>query len=208
MNIAYLKAMPIEEFILLAAPYLEAVEDDLNENPEYGRAALEMARERIHSLPDIARTATYFFTDDFPIDEAGRAKHLTPENLANAAKLRAKFAALSEWNAANIENAVRALSEELGSKSRFWCIPRVCWCRGRRWGRRCGNCSNFWAKSGFCGAWGARFDPSRPSPQVERGRARICPFLLQLLVKWSEWALDLLSTCGEGRGGGNHLTNS
>jgi hypothetical protein len=26
-----------------------------------------MARERIHGVADIARTATYFFTDDFPL---------------------------------------------------------------------------------------------------------------------------------------------
>ena len=116
MNIAYLKAMPIEEFILLAAPYLEHVEDDLNENPEYGRDAIALARERIQSLGDIARTATYFFTDDFPVDEAGKTKHLTPENLANAAKLRTKFEALSEWKASEIEGAVRSLSEELGVK--------------------------------------------------------------------------------------------
>ncbi|PQV63658.1 glutamyl-tRNA synthetase/nondiscriminating glutamyl-tRNA synthetase [Abditibacterium utsteinense] len=116
MNIAYLKAMPIDEFLILAAPHLESLEDDLNENPEYGRAALEMARERIQSLPDIARTATYFFTDEFPVDEAGRAKHLTPENLANAAKLRERFAALEEWNSQKIEAEVRALSEELGVK--------------------------------------------------------------------------------------------
>ena len=116
MNIAYLKAMPIEEFSLLAAPHLESLEDEINQDPEFGRAALEMARERIQNLPDIARTATYFFTDDFPIDEAGRAKHLTPENLANAARLRERFAAISNWNATEIEAAVRALSEELGIK--------------------------------------------------------------------------------------------
>ncbi len=116
MNIAYLKAMPITEFFALAAPHLESLEDAINANSEYGLAALEMARERIQNLPDIARTATYFFTDDFAVDEAGRAKHLTPENLENAAKLRAKFAELSEWDAAQIEAAVRELSEELGIK--------------------------------------------------------------------------------------------
>ncbi len=120
MNVAYLKAMPIEEFQILAAPHLEALEDEINSDPEYGRAALEMARERIHNTSDIARTATYFFTDDFPIDEAGRAKHLTPENLGSAAKLRARFETLdatkNEWNASQIEAAVRELAEELGVK--------------------------------------------------------------------------------------------
>lgn len=116
MNIAYLKAMPIAEFLVLAAPHLETLEDALTENPEYGRAALELARERIHNIADITRTGTYFFTDDFPVDEAGRAKHLTPENLGNAGKLRERLAALPDWNAAAIEGAVRDLSGELGVK--------------------------------------------------------------------------------------------
>lgn len=116
VNTAFLKAMPIEEFIALASPYLEAIEDEINVDPAYGRAAIEMARERIHGIADIARTAIYFFTDDFPIDEAGREKHLTSENLANAAKLRERFAALTSWTAAEIEGVVRTLSEELGIK--------------------------------------------------------------------------------------------
>jgi glutamyl/glutaminyl-tRNA synthetase len=75
-----------------------------------------MARERIHNLPDIARTATYFFTDAFTVDETGKSKHLTPENLQNTAKLAAKFEALTPWDAAQIEQTVRELSEELGIK--------------------------------------------------------------------------------------------
>ncbi|HEX9997576.1 MAG TPA: glutamate--tRNA ligase [Abditibacterium sp.] len=116
INVAYLKAMPIEAFIALAAPHLTEVEDELNSDPEYGRAAIEMARERIHGLADIQRTAIYFFIDAFPIDEAGAAKHLTAENLANCAKLRENLAALESWTATEIEGVVRTLSEELGVK--------------------------------------------------------------------------------------------
>jgi nondiscriminating glutamyl-tRNA synthetase len=116
MNTAYLKAMPIEQFIALAETYLADFEDALNANPEYGRAAIELARERIHGIADIQRTAVYFFTDDFPVDEAGKTKHLTPDNLANAAKLRDRFVALDQWAAEGIEGAVRSLSEELGIK--------------------------------------------------------------------------------------------
>ncbi len=116
MNIAHLKALPIAEFYALAAPHLETLEDEINSDPQYGLAALEMARERIHNLPDIARTATYFFTDEFAVDETGKSKHLTLENLQNAAKLHAKFEALTAWDAAQIEQTVRELSEELGVK--------------------------------------------------------------------------------------------
>ena len=116
MNTAYLKAMPIEQFQTFAAPFLANVENEMRADESYTRAALELARERIHRIEDISRTATYFFTDNYPIDETGAAKHFTPENLENVQKLRAKFENLGEWTTPQIEAAVRGLAEELGVK--------------------------------------------------------------------------------------------
>jgi len=116
MNVAYLKAMPIEEFSVFAKPFLTAVESEMAADETYTKASMELARERIHKIEDISRTATYFFTDDYPIDEAGKTKHFTPENLANVEKLRLKFEALTNWDVPSIEGAVRELAEELGVK--------------------------------------------------------------------------------------------
>ena len=116
MNVAHLKALPIDEFIEKVAPYLAHVETGMLVDETYTRAALELARERIHGLADIARTGTYFFTDDFPVDEAGATKHFTPENLENASLLRARFEALETFDAAAIEGAVRELAQERNVK--------------------------------------------------------------------------------------------
>jgi glutamyl-tRNA synthetase len=116
MNVAYLKAMPIEEFSVFAKPFLTTVESEMATDETYTKAAMELARERIHKIEDISRTATYFFTDAYPIDETGKTKHLTSENLANVAKLREKFEALTNWDVPSIEGAVRDLAEELGVK--------------------------------------------------------------------------------------------
>ena len=115
MNVAYLKSLPIREFAELAQPHLPALENALNEDEDYALGALEMARQRIHHIEDIARNAGYFFGDDYPQDEKG-AKHLTPENLAHEATLRERFAQLDDWDAASLEAAIRALAEEAGVK--------------------------------------------------------------------------------------------
>jgi len=128
MNAQYLKQMPLDEFLPLVRPALEA----FNMGDEaYSRRAIEMTRERIHGLPDIAigpdadkyygvasfdKGAAYFFSDDFSIDEAGREKHLGSENLALLSLLVARFEALPTFDAASIENAIREQSAHSGVK--------------------------------------------------------------------------------------------
>jgi glutamyl-tRNA synthetase len=128
MNAGYLKAMPLEEFVNLVRPTLE--EFDLSDQT-YTHKAVEMTRERVHGLPDIAigpdaakfygvstfdKGVRSFFSDDFPLDAQGEAKHLTPENRALLAQLVEKLEALEVFDAASIEGAIRAQSAESNVK--------------------------------------------------------------------------------------------
>ncbi|RYX85851.1 glutamate--tRNA ligase [bacterium] len=128
MNAQYLKAIPIEEFLNLVRPSLEQY--DLSDE-EYAQKAVEMTRERLHGLPDIAKGddkakyygvanfdngANYFFSDEYPMDATGATKHLTPENLALLEKLTEKLEALENFDAASIEGAIREQSTESGVK--------------------------------------------------------------------------------------------
>ena len=114
MNVAYLKAMPLDEFIELAASQLSPF--DLDADREYSQRALEMARERIRSLDDVAGAAHAFFRDDFPVDEAGAKKLFNEVSRARLGQLRDKLAALAEWNHDAIEAALRELATELEIK--------------------------------------------------------------------------------------------
>jgi glutamyl-tRNA synthetase len=103
----------------MAAPYLQEVEgyaQTLQQEPEYARAAIELARERIHALPDIATGAEPFFTDNYSVDETGAAKHLTETSRPRLAALRERLAAMPAWTHENIDAALRALAAELGAK--------------------------------------------------------------------------------------------
>jgi glutamyl/glutaminyl-tRNA synthetase len=114
MNVQWLKSLPIEEFLPLARPHLEGLLPvDLD---DYSRRALSLARERIRDLSDIRSGALPFFSDDFPLDEAGAAKHLTPEGRARLQKLRARLSALESWDHDGLEAAVREEAEAEGIK--------------------------------------------------------------------------------------------
>lgn len=128
MNAQYLKAIPIEEFLNLVRPSLEKY--DLSDD-NYTRTVVEMTRERLHGLPDIAKGddaakyygignfdngANFFFSDDFPMDATGAAKHMTPENLALLELLTQKLEALDVFDATSIEAAIRAQSGESNVK--------------------------------------------------------------------------------------------
>ncbi len=116
VNIQFLKQMPIEQFLELARPFLPVL--PLGDDIEYSKLALSMARERIHSIADIKDAATYFWSDDYALDETGKAKHLTETSLPKLRKLRDKFAQIpaENWNHDAVENAIRTLATELEIK--------------------------------------------------------------------------------------------
>jgi glutamyl-tRNA synthetase len=70
-------------------------------------------RERAKTLKEMAENSRYFFTDDIRMDPKAVAKHLGADGLASLAKIRARLAALTEWKAATINDALNALATEL-----------------------------------------------------------------------------------------------
>jgi glutamyl-tRNA synthetase len=61
----------------------------------------------------MAQNSRFFFSDDVPMDAKAVAKHLTADSLELLAKVRARLAALEEWTAAAIHDALNALATEL-----------------------------------------------------------------------------------------------
>jgi glutamyl-tRNA synthetase len=70
-------------------------------------------RERAKTLKEMAQNSRFFFSDDVPMDAKAVAKHLTADSLELLAKVRARLAALEEWTAAAIHDALNALATEL-----------------------------------------------------------------------------------------------
>ena len=70
-------------------------------------------RERAKTLKEMAENSRFFFTDDIRMDPKAVAKHLTADGLASLGKVRLRLAALNDWNAAAINDALNALAAEL-----------------------------------------------------------------------------------------------
>ncbi|HEV2228848.1 MAG TPA: glutamate--tRNA ligase [Steroidobacteraceae bacterium] len=70
-------------------------------------------RERAKTLKEMAENSRFFFSDDIRLDPKAVAKHLTADGLAGLGQVRARLAALAEWNAAAIHDALNALATEL-----------------------------------------------------------------------------------------------
>jgi glutamyl-tRNA synthetase len=87
---------------------------------EWFAKAVDLLRPRVRLLPDFCTWSRAFFSDDFEIDPAAKAKFWkdpkVPELLS---KLAEKLAAIlpSDWNHDACDHALRALAEAEGVKA-------------------------------------------------------------------------------------------
>ena len=95
------------EFHLRAAGY------DLAKGPKPADIVIAM-RDRVQTLKDMAERAAVWFGPLTTYDEAAVAKHLTAGARAPLADAREKLAALSEWSAESVSQALHATAEALG----------------------------------------------------------------------------------------------
>jgi glutamyl-tRNA synthetase len=70
-------------------------------------------RERAKTLKEMAENSRFFFTDDIRMDPKAVARHLTADGLAALGRVRAQLAALKEWKAVAINEALNTLAAEL-----------------------------------------------------------------------------------------------
>jgi glutamyl-tRNA synthetase len=71
-------------------------------------------RERAKTIKEMAQNSRYFFAATIDLDPKAASKHLTAAELPTLERLRARLAATSDWSAAKLNEALKALAEELG----------------------------------------------------------------------------------------------
>ena len=122
-NTQYLQKLPIEDLL----PQVEAElkrsglwkqEWATGAGHEWFSKTVDLLRPRVRLLPDFSSWSRAFFSDEFPIEEAGKAKFWrdpkVPELLA---KLADALAALPDWNHDACDHALRALADAAGVKA-------------------------------------------------------------------------------------------
>lgn len=109
MNGEYLRAMSLDRFIELARPFTDGHNDP---------KVLDLVKEKVKLLKELPDWINYFFTEDYPFDpEAVKKSCSTPQTSERLVKLAQKFSALSSWNAASLETALKALAVEMGIRA-------------------------------------------------------------------------------------------
>jgi glutamyl-tRNA synthetase len=122
-NTQYLQKLPIEDLL----PEVEAQlkQDGLwkeewaaGAGHEWFAKTVDLLRPRIRLLPDFSSWSRAFFSDEFPIDPAAKAKFWKDEKVPGLlAKLADALATLPEWNHDACDHLSRQVAEEGGVKA-------------------------------------------------------------------------------------------
>jgi glutamyl-tRNA synthetase len=122
-NTQYLQKLPIGDLL----PEVEAqLKEDGLWKEEWAAGAghgwflktVDLLRPRIRLLPDFSSWSRAFFSDEFAIDPAAKAKFWKDEKVPGLlAKLADALAALPEWNHDACDHAARKVAEEGGVKA-------------------------------------------------------------------------------------------
>lgn len=123
MNGVYIRELKPEEFVRRMLPWLEqaalATAADVQSQYDWFLTLAALVSERIKRMTEIAPLVRFLFDEDLEIDPGAAAKTLAqPGAQRMLASMRDTLAVLEPWTPEAIENALRALPEELGLKAR------------------------------------------------------------------------------------------
>jgi glutamyl-tRNA synthetase len=123
-NTQYLQKLPIEELLpeveneLKRSGLWEAEWADGAAKHEWFSKTVDLLRPRIRLLPDFSSWSRAFFSDEFEIDPAAKAKFWKDPNVPQLlARLADALAALPDWNHDACDHASRAVAEAAGVKA-------------------------------------------------------------------------------------------
>jgi glutamyl-tRNA synthetase len=120
MNGQHLAAMPLDALAPHVTPLMVAAglatEEQLEVKREWYYGLLDLLRVRVRRIDEIVPLAAHFFQDsvEFDADSVAKQWRDAPATSAILKAARERLAALPEWKATAMEEALRALAVELG----------------------------------------------------------------------------------------------
>ena len=130
VNFQYLKDLPVETYAWFARPVL--TEKGLiagNHSEDHLQRVLAICQDKITSLEELPAFCSYFFTDEYPVDEKAESRVMKKGNAAElASQVLAALQDVSadEWTVANLETAFNKLACDHGQEKPFlwWPLTR------------------------------------------------------------------------------------
>jgi glutamyl-tRNA synthetase len=117
LNGEYVRELGDDRFHELARVALEKAGVDFSKfPPDYVRAALDTCKGKFKIFSELPAYCGFYFTEDISYNPEGVAKHFIPENKPRLVAVRDAFAALENFDAANLETAMKSTAAQLGLK--------------------------------------------------------------------------------------------
>ena len=117
LNGEYLRELNGERFQEMGRHALEKAGIDLSKfSPDYVVAALDTCKGKFRTFSELPAYGGFYFRDDFEFNPEGVAKHFVPENKERLETVRAAFAGVENFDAANLETTLKATAANLGVK--------------------------------------------------------------------------------------------
>jgi glutamyl-tRNA synthetase len=114
VNSHYLKERPLPQLADDVIPYIVAKGYPVPQDKSWLEKMVKTLRDRSKTLVELVDSATFYLTDDIPIDEKAAKKFLTPQVREPIAKLIERLTALDDFAEANIEQTFSAVLQEMG----------------------------------------------------------------------------------------------
>ena len=117
LNGEYLRELSDERFQEMGRQALERAGIDLSKfSPDYVRAALATCKGKFRIFNELPAYGGFYFRDELEFNPEGVAKHFVPENKPRLEAVRAAFAGLENFDAANLEATLKATAASLALK--------------------------------------------------------------------------------------------
>ncbi|HOJ30570.1 MAG TPA: glutamate--tRNA ligase [bacterium] len=120
INSQYLRMKPAKEILDLSIPFLEKAgyhESDLQQHRDIIEKALEMEKEKLKTLEDVAERTGYFITEDISWDVELTKKFKTDQTSRILNALKSNLERLEPFEKENIEDMIRKFCQENNLKT-------------------------------------------------------------------------------------------
>src|SRR5580765_4116028 len=122
MNAEYIRTMPLDELIPFVRPELKAAKLWRDEYEDDDKAwfekTIDLIRQRFFTLKDFSNQGRAYFSEDYDFDPAAIEKNLSkfPDLKTWLPELAERFEMMDSFTEPEIEEVVKALTEEKGTK--------------------------------------------------------------------------------------------
>jgi glutamyl-tRNA synthetase len=113
LNQHYMRTLPAEVVADYARWHFEQQGIDLSQGPKLEHV-INVQAERVKNLKEMAQISRYFYEDYEAFDENAAKKHLRPVAKEALQLVQRKLAAIQDWNASTIHDAINQAAEDLG----------------------------------------------------------------------------------------------